>query len=163
MRRVVAAFILPLLVLIALAHPVGAGEIWCEADPVVRLNGTQISIVVGIPADYQPLVDGAIRVEIATPPTTRRELLLTDAGFNGHGESVAFTDLAADEAPGVKRFTTRITVHVPLDRSRLGPGHHVPVRVLVTPENDAPMIVTGTSERTAVSLTVRETKGAPRR
>ena len=158
MKRRGLSLVLPLLALLVGVLPARAGESWCFSDPIVRLNGTRIQILVGIPEGYQPLVNGPIEVEIKTPDGTTRELILTDAGFNGHGEVVRFGDLDDDEARGAKAFTTKIKVRVPIDKRRLAPHTQVPVRVDITPENAAPVVVVGTSADTTASLTIKSTK-----
>jgi hypothetical protein len=158
MRRLALSLLLPLLTLLLFAPAADAGESWCFADPIVQLNGTRVRIEVAIPAQYQPLVDGAISVEVKTPPGTARDLLATDAGFNGHGEEVRFTDLDSDDENAAKLFTTKITVRVPLDKSQLTSGTGIPAQVVITPENAAPVVTWGTSDDTTATLAIKSTK-----
>ncbi len=55
---------------------------WCKSDPVVSLNGTLVDITVGIPLEYEPLVTGPVRIEVQTPESVERELVLSGPGFN---------------------------------------------------------------------------------
>jgi hypothetical protein len=175
MRRIVHTLI-PLLALLALALPVPAraevewckncksqvvtagAEIspteveWCKKDPVVRLNGTQLQVWVAIPAQYQPLVTGPVRVAVNTPEGVARELVSTDEGFNGYGEAVTFGDIKGSIR--YRAFPTEIRVSVPIDGSRLAPGEVVPVRVEIIPDNAPAMGVRGTSDRTTARLIV---------
>ncbi len=157
MRRRVAAVLIPCLAILALILPVHAAVKWCKSDPIVGLDGTQVQILVAIPEDYQPLVNGPIAVEVGTPKSVARELILTDSGFNGHGEVVRFTDLFS--LSSIIRinntFTTRIWVHVPIDRSSLADTEVVPVEVTIIPDNAPPVVVSGTSNGTSVQLSIR--------
>lgn len=139
MRRLIMSAILPLLAVIFLAVPADAGLTWCKADPIVRLNGTDVQIWVAIPEAYQPHVSGPIEVEVQTPEPVTREVVFTDAGFNGHGEVVRFTDLDGivlnDAFPTIIRVT-------------------VPVQVEVVRENAPTLTVIGTNALTQVGLTV---------
>ncbi len=158
MRRLALSLLLPILTLLLCAPAARAGESWCLADPIVRLNGTRVRIEVAIPAQYQPLVDGPIGVEVRTPAGTARELLAADAGFNGHGEVVRFTDLDGDDENAAKLFTTKIKVRVPLDKSQLASGTRIPAKVVITPENAAPVVTWGTSDDTNSTLAIKSTK-----
>jgi hypothetical protein len=153
MRRIVHTLI-PLLALLALALPAPArAEVeWCKKDPVVRLNGTELQIWVAIPAQYQPLVNGPVQVEVGTPKGVRRELVYTDSGFNGYGEAVTFGDIKGSIKAGA--FPTEIRVRVPIDGSRLAPGEVVPVQVEIIPDNAPAVSVLGTSNETTAKLIV---------
>lgn len=151
-RARITGVLVPLLALVVLALPVRAGYDWCMSDPIVRLNGTQVQILVSIPEQYVLLVDGPTRVNIATPEGTARELLLTDAGFNGHGEVVRFPNLDGVVEGGT--FPTRIDVRVPIDKAGLAKHEVVPVKVEVFPQDGEPLVAMGTSKRTSVELQV---------
>ena len=152
MRRFAISAIVPLLALLFLALPANAGQIWCKADPIVRLNGTEVQIWVAIPEDYQGHVNGPIAVEVATHASVDREVTFTDAGFNGFGETVRFTDLKGTIKDTV--FPVLVRVRVPIDRTGLGRKVTVPVRVEVIPDNASAITVTGTSDLTEVRLLV---------
>jgi hypothetical protein len=89
MRRFTGSIVMAFLTLLLAALPASAGHEWCEKDPIVRLNGTTVQILVAVQAENQHLVNGPIAVEIATPRGTLREILFTDDGFNGHGPALA--------------------------------------------------------------------------
>ncbi|MDP9380986.1 MAG: hypothetical protein M3Q29_12725 [Chloroflexota bacterium] len=152
MRRIVPTTLIPLLALVFLTLPTRAELIWCKTDPVVTLNGTVVDIQVDIPLDYVLLVNGPTSIEIQTPKSVARELILSGPGFNGYGEEVFFTD-----GGGVvkdNQIPTTITVQVPIDESQLSADEVVPVRVTVIPENALPVVAEGTSELTKVQLSV---------
>ncbi len=152
MRRLVISTLIPILAILVLTLPARAGLIWCKSDPVVSLNGTLVDIQVDIPLDYVPLVNGPTRIEIQTPKSVVRELILSGPGFNGYGEEVLFTDgggIVQDN-----QIPTTIKVRVPIDESGLGAGEVVPVRVTVIAESALPVVTEGTSELTKVDLWV---------
>lgn len=148
--RIVSALI-PLLAILLLALPAQA-VIWCKTDPIVKLNGTQVQILVSMPEEYVPLVNGPTSVTVATPLSVTRQLIYTDAGFNGYGEAVSFTDLRGNVKNNT--FATYIRVQVPIDRTGLASGEVVPVQVEVIPDNAKPVVVSGTSDSTQVYLAI---------
>jgi hypothetical protein len=124
MNRLVSA-LLALLIALAGALPAQAGELgWCEADPLLRLGGNEVRVLVAIPERYLPLVIGPTVVTVGTRAGVTREVLATDAGFAGHGEVVVWRDL---EAP----LLASLLVTVPIDAAQLAPEEAVPVRVTV--------------------------------
>ena len=148
-----ASVIVALIAMLTLALPARAGYDWCMSDPIVRLDGATVQILVAVPQQYVPLVDGPVAVEIATPEGTTRELLFTDAGYNGHGEVVEFEDLDAVAGRG-DAFPVEVGVEVPVDESGLSDDEEVPVRVEVIVEDGAPIVAQGTSEGTDVRFRV---------
>src|SRR5919199_3862202 len=93
MKRHAASFIIAFLLAALLVFPAQAGLVWCQGDPVVELNGTNVQIVVSILEDNGDLVTGPIQVDVATPKSVSRQMVFTDSGFNGYGEQVTFSDL----------------------------------------------------------------------
>jgi hypothetical protein len=151
MQRLAVHALIPILLALALAPPAQAA-IWCKTDPVVALDGRLVDIQVAVPLEYVLAVNGPIQVQVQTPKTVHRELILNDLGYNGHGTEVTFVD-----GGGVvkdKRIPTRVTVSVPIDPSLLPPDTVVPVEATVMPDNALPVVAEGTSERTVVDLTV---------
>src|SRR3712207_239207 len=158
MRRFTLPLLFSVLAVLALALPVQAGLGWCMADPIVKLDGTQVQVLVAIPEESQPLINGPIDVEITTPRGTARELVYLDAGFNGHGETVTFLDGGVRLSGGVggsntTSFSTGIKVAVPLSQAT-----PIPVQVTVIPANAAPVLVPGTSDGVWVALWLTGTK-----
>lgn len=151
MRRFAFFTLVQLLAVLALALPAQAVR-WCKTDPIVQLNGTSVQVLVSVPEEYAPLVNGPIRVEVRTPLAVARELVFTDSGFNGYGEDVSFTNLKGDVKNNT--FPTEIQVQVPVDRSHLGKNTKVPVQVEVYPDNAALAVAQGTSDGTTVKLSV---------
>lgn len=165
MRRLVFSALIPLVALLAIAFPADAAIKWCKADPVVRLNGTTVQVLLALPdkyvitdaerADNIPDVNyiaGPARVLIATPKGVKRVLVSKDAGFNGYGEIVTFSDNRSTVTN--KQFPTNVRVQVPIDKSKLAEGEVVPMQVTVIPDNAATVVRTGTSDLTTVNLTI---------
>ncbi len=156
MRRVGLPLLCSLLAVLALAFPVQAGEGWCMSDPIVELDGLRVQILVAIPAEAQPLVHGPIDVGITTSKGVKRHIVFLDAGFNGHGEKVTFSDGGIRSSSGVgvlgtassnTSFSTRIRVSVPLSGATV-----VPTQVTVIADNAPPVVVLGTSDGVVVEL-----------
>jgi hypothetical protein len=124
------------------AAPASAGVSWCRSDPIVRIQGYTAQILVGVPEQYAPLVDGPIDVRIDIPLSFSREVVMTDAGFNGYGETVRW---------GTSYNQIRLVVTVPVDESQLAAGEVVPVEVTInTPFGNG--VIYGTSSQTTLSV-----------
>lgn len=145
MKRRMLALVVTLVATLMLANPVSAGVQWCETDPIITLNGGQYQILVAVPQDYASRVNGPIDVEVKTPEQTATQLVVTDAGFNGHGEVVRFTGLDPNNQ-------YQFQIKVPIDDSGLADSVTVPVRVIVNTPNDDSFVVEGTSDGTTVTV-----------
>jgi hypothetical protein len=149
MARGVTLAATALLSLLLFAMPAGAGWEWCEGDPVVALNGTQLQIKAAIPVDYRAQVTGPVVVTVTTPRATTQRLVWTDAGFNGYGEAVTLvTGNGSAPGPG-ESFPVQVAVVVPLPA-----GVVSPLRVTVVPDNGAPVTVEGTAVGVALTTQV---------
>lgn len=142
MIKRVMPFVIAFLLLVLIVFPAQAGLIWCQGDPVVSLDGTEVQIVLSIPEDKQDLVTGPIEVDIATPGSVSRELISTDSGFNGYGETVSFSELNMPKIGGL--FLTQISAHIPVSSN----SSAIPVRMTITPDNGRTITVSGTANRT---------------
>ena len=76
-RRGVLAILAGLMAALVISAPTLAGVGWCRADPVVRLNGTEVQVWVAIPEQYKSLVNGPIDVVVRTPAGVTREVAAT--------------------------------------------------------------------------------------
>jgi hypothetical protein len=127
MRRFISALVPPIVLFVLVAAPAGAGLQWCPRDPIVSLSGQTIQIWVAIPEDDQAAVTGPIEVQITTPRGVSQEVLFTDEGFNGFGETVEFRErgrLRDDE------MNVGLRVRVPYD-PRMVEGRDLPVLLTV--------------------------------
>lgn len=154
MRRVAISILVPLLAVLCLVLPAQAALKWCKGDPIVKLNGAQVQILVDIPEEYLTLVNGPIDFNISTPKSVARQLIFTDSGFNGYGEIVRFTDSSSFVQIN-SSFTAEIRVRVPVDESRLGVAEVVPVKVTIIPDNAQTVVVVGTSKDTTAKLLIK--------
>ncbi|MDQ3855182.1 MAG: hypothetical protein M3281_02150 [Chloroflexota bacterium] len=153
MRQLSASILITVIASLMLLPPASAALTWCKRDPIVRLNGTEVQILVGVPRQYESLVNGPVDVEVRTPRSVRREVVLKDSGFNGYGETVTFRNAGtADRESG--SFETRVRVQLPIDSSRLAEGEEVPVLVEVLPENGVKVTAVGTARETELQLVV---------
>lgn len=153
MKRFTVCTLITFLAILVLALPGRAALTWCKSDPIVRLDGTLVDITVGIPLEYESLVTGPVRIEVQTPESVERELVLSGPGFNGYPEEVRFSDNTGEVED--KQFPATIKVRMPVDKSRLAPGERVPVEVTILADNaPVPVIVEGTSDMTELEVTV---------
>jgi hypothetical protein len=171
MKRLTGSVTLALVALVLLVAPASAGREWCAKDPVVSLNGTVVQILVAVPKEYVPAVNGAIDVRIATPSGVASEVVFLDAGFYGYGETVSFqqsgSSVAADGT-----FDAGIRARVPVNQRTLRqlglPNGPIPVQVTVvtngelTWTGDLPVVVDGkttvvegSSNNTQVTVSVQ--------
>jgi len=134
------------------AHVVDAGRLWCKADPVVSLDDRLVSISLAIPIEYLLLVNGPTTIEIKTPKTVDRQLILNDLGFMGHGTVVTFVD-GGGVVDGTQ-IPVHLTVRVPVDASRLSAGESVPIELTVLTDGLHLASGMGTAERTTMDLVI---------
>lgn len=120
MKKHVLAGLLSLIAILLITAPVSAGRQWCAIDPIVELNGTELQVWVAIPAEFVPLVNGPVAVEFRTPAGVTRSVVLTDAGFNGFGEVVSFSDDPSRVVSASGVFRVDISTVVPIDTSLAG-------------------------------------------
>ena len=151
MKRLPLPILVSLLAVLVLTLPAHAMR-WCRADPIISLDGTVVQILVAIPEEYVPYVDGPTKVVIAVPDSVDRQVLMTDAGFNGHGEVVNFYPGVGSAKNG--KIPVVIGVQVPIGPSEPPYTAQVPVEVTVIVENAAPVVVQGNNGFAALSLYV---------
>lgn len=72
----------------ALGHEASAGRAWCYRDPVFKINGDVVDVLVGAPNDINGVANGPTRIVLTVPTGSTAELLATDAGFGGWGYDV---------------------------------------------------------------------------
>ncbi len=145
LRIPVRAILIPLVAVLFLALPAQAALKWCKTDPVATLNDREYQVLVSIPEEYVPLVNGPIDVEYRIPESTKYKLLFTDAGYNGYGEVVTFKGIDANN-----RY--EFAVRIPLDESQLADGVKVPMLIEVIEKGGSHVIVKGTTDGTTASI-----------
>jgi hypothetical protein len=150
MRRFISALIPSIVLIVLLAAPAGAGLTWCPRDPIVSLNGQVVQIWVAIPEDYQTAVTGPIEVQLTTPRGVSQEVLFTDEGFNGFGETVDFRErgrLRGDE------MNVGLRVRVPYD-ARMVEGRDLPVLLTVILPDGSTLELEGKRGRAGMEFTI---------
>jgi hypothetical protein len=147
MKRIVTSLTLALVALGLLAGTVGAGREWCYKDPVVTFNGTAVQVLVAVPEEYVPAVNGAIDVDFAVPAGVTHQIDFLDNGFNGYGEAVSFQTLPGAMVAADGSFDVNLRVIVPVSAG--GPDGTIPVQVTVvtngelTWQGSLPAVVNG--------------------
>ena len=140
MRARLIAGAIGLVALLLSVSPASAGWMWCAKDPVVRLDGTSVQILVAVPQELQTAVTGPIQVVISVPVGVSTELVSTDAGFNDFGETVRFvTD------PNLPTFGNRFLAQVRVTLPTAAGTLPLPTMLTITPENGVARSTTGTS------------------
>lgn len=88
---------------------------WCESDPVVSVNGTEVRIIVELPAEAVPLVRGPVHVFVRVPRGAETSIVSTDPVLK---EQVVFipsgrpgvVSVGVLVATGGQRFPVKVTV-----------------------------------------------------
>ena len=100
------ALILALLGLILAPGLARAGFRWCASDPVIKVDDTEITIVVSILERDKELVQGPVHVFVRVPRGAETSIVRTNGGFNGHGERVVFIPAGRQETVSVGVLVT---------------------------------------------------------
>jgi hypothetical protein len=129
MKRLVISLTLALVALGLLAGTVGAGREWCYKDPIVTFNGTAVQVLVAVPEEYVPAVNGAIDVDFSVPANVTHQIDFLDSGFNGYGEAVSFQTLPGATVAADGSFDVNLRVVVPVSANV--PDGTIPVQVTV--------------------------------
>ena len=152
MWRVVVKLVFILFALLICVTPASAALAWCKSDPVVTLNGAVVDVSVAIPLEYVPLVNGPVQYEIQTPMSTKRQVIVNDVGYNGHGSKVIFKDGNGIVQDG--QIPTTVRVHIPIDKGRLAPGEVVPAELSVIADDVTILVQQGTSSQVTVDTLI---------
>ena len=140
MRTWLVAGVFGVLALFLIASPASAGWMWCAKDPVIRLDGTSVQILVAVPQNLQSAVTGPIQVVVSVPPGVATELVSTDTGFNGFGETVRFmTDPNLTQIGNYVVALVRVSVPTAMGTAPL------PTLLTLTPDNGSAHSSQGTS------------------
>jgi hypothetical protein len=149
-----AAVVLSLLAIVVLTTPAFAGRSWCSRDPIIKVRGTHLQILIAVPAEYEAAVNGPVRVKIKTPKGVSRELVFADSGFNGYGEEVIFEDSPAGAGNKQNTTQTQIEVSVPINQSMIGDRTQVQMQLTITPEHGKQVVKYGNARGTGAGLNV---------
>jgi hypothetical protein len=152
MRRSALVGVILLLALALNVQVTEAGRLWCKADPIVMLDGRILSVNVSIPIEYVLLVDGPVRIEITTPPSVDRYLILNDLGYL-RGSIVTFKD--SDESVTDGRIPVHINASIEMNDRYISADHVVPLEISVLTDGLRYMTARGTADGTTMHLTIR--------
>jgi hypothetical protein len=94
MRRLFprSAVLLGVLALLFALAPTNAGAVigWCAGDPVVKVSGRVVNIMLSSYDTLNETTTGPAEVVVTIPSTATAQLLETDSGFGGYGYTVSF-------------------------------------------------------------------------
>jgi hypothetical protein len=155
MRAIRRSAFVGVILLLALALNVQvteAGRLWCKADPVVMLDGRLISVNVSIPIEYVLLVDGPVQIEITTPPSVDRYLIVNDLGYL-RGSVVTFKD--SDESVTDGWIPVHINASVAMNDRYVSSDEVVPLQISILTDGLRYMTALGTVDGTTMHLTIR--------
>jgi hypothetical protein len=131
MKRLGIAGVLSIVAVLLVVSPALGGLQWCPRDPIVALNGQDVQIWVSIPEVYQDAVTGPIDVQVASPHGVTQEVVFTDEGFNGYGETVEFVQRGVVQSD---EMNVSLRVDVPYDRSMVEDGNLPVLLTVVLPD-----------------------------
>ncbi len=131
MKRLGIAGVFSVVALLLVASPVMGGLQWCPRDPIVALNGQHVQIWVSIPEQYQSAVTGPIAVQVATPHGVSQEVVFTDDGFNGFGETVDFVESGRIQGD---QMNVGVRIRVPYDRGMVEGGNLPVLLTIILPD-----------------------------
>lgn len=97
-------------------------------------------------------MNGPIQYEIQTPMSTKRQVILNDVGYNGHGSKVIFKDGSGTVQDG--QIPTTVRVYIPIDKQRLAPGEVVPAELTVIDDDVTVLVEQGTSSQLTVNTVI---------
>lgn len=126
MKKMSVTTTLALLLVLILGSTVAYAALnWCPDDPVFSIGGTTVNVIVEIPEESVPLVNGPVRVVVLVPRNVEAHLIEAGDGF-GHGEQVRILRIGRPVGPGddikvgvgvlvrgAGRFPVRVTVEAP--------------------------------------------------
>jgi hypothetical protein len=130
-RALVSALVLAALLLAGPA-PAFAGDGWCSADPVVKIDGKVVDIVISSLDEADELAMGPVQLVIRVPVGISAEILATDRGFGGHGYAISFAEVPYLVA-SADRLPIEVAVYAPMADGTL------PVRLDIRPRS-SPLI-----------------------
>jgi hypothetical protein len=128
-----AAVVLP-----AALRPGGAGATrgWCQADPIVTIDGQFADISLSSYEEMLDLATGPTQVVVTVPTGVATRLVATDTGFGGHGYHVRFKK-SRKFANTEQLLEVRIRVHAPARKAPDGP---LPLKVTFSPLGVGPLL-----------------------
>lgn len=87
MRLRIMAVMLGLAALLFSVTPASAGRVWCSRDPVIKVNGQVVDVLVSSYTEMNASATGPLQFVVSVPVGSSASVLATDKGF-GYGYSV---------------------------------------------------------------------------
>jgi hypothetical protein len=91
--------------------PASAGRVWCSRDPVIKVNGQVVDVLVSSYAEMNASATGPVQFVVTVPVGSSATVLATDKGF-GYGYSVTVKTSSA-LTKTAKSTQVRVEVYVP--------------------------------------------------
>jgi hypothetical protein len=134
MRLRIMSVVLGLVALLFSVTPASAGRVWCSSDPVIKVNGQAVDVLVSSYSEMNTSATGPVQFVVTVPVGSSASVLATDNGF-GYGYSVTVRTSST-----LKKTATstqvRIEVYAPsVDGS-------LPVKIDVKPRSVGPVKAT---------------------
>jgi hypothetical protein len=127
MRLRIMSVMLGLVALLLSAAPASAGRVWCSVDPVIKVNGQVVDVLVSSYADMNASATGPLQFVVTVPVGSSARVLATDKGF-GYGYRVTVKTSSA-LVRTAKSTPVRVEVYAPAANSTL------PVKVDIKPRS----------------------------
>ena len=99
---------------VGMARPGGAsaGRTWCRKDPVIKVGGATVDILLSSDWALNDAATGPAEIVVTTAPGVPTELLAVDLGWGGWGYTITFEDDPA-MAKSKQMLALRVQVYVP--------------------------------------------------
>ena len=146
-----SAPVIGLMVFLLVAAPAFSARAWCRRDPVFTVASVQVNVVIAIPEEHQPHVNGPLKVILYVPVGVVANVILIDEGFNGLSEEVLIVPSRKLRA-SARGNQIQVAATVPATRN------DVPVSLQVIPAVGRSATIYG---KTNAEVSVNTTVGAP--
>jgi hypothetical protein len=127
MRLRIMSVVLGLVALLFSVTPASAGRVWCSRDPVIKVNGQVVDVLVSSYTEMNASANGPVMLVITVPVGSTASVLATDNGF-GYGYSVT-VKTSSTLTKTAKSTQVRVEVYAPAADATL------PVKIDVKPRS----------------------------
>jgi hypothetical protein len=131
LRRFAIAPLIALLALLIVAAPASAGVAWCSRDPVLKVNGQVVDVLVSSYTGMTASANGPLRLTVTVPSGVSASVIASDNGF-GYGYTISVKTSTTLKASSTS-IPVRVEVYAPAKDSTL------PVKVDITPRSTGPV------------------------
>ena len=127
MRMRIVSVVLGLFAVLFSATAASAGHVWCARDPVIKVNGQVVDVLVSSYTEMNASASGPVELVITVPSGATVNVLATDTGF-GFGYTVTLKTSSALSATATST-QLRVEVYAPSNDGTL------PVKIDVKPRS----------------------------